>query len=118
MSAAVGEGHDLPARMIRDGVLAQCPGADVHIRDVLTELGGLLERLGSQQAPLRNRRLQWLFDLEYRLLFRVAPIRRAVTWLLTRLARSTVRRMLAETRPDVIVATYPGASEVLGRLRQ
>jgi UDP-N-acetylglucosamine:LPS N-acetylglucosamine transferase len=118
LSAAIGEGHDLPARVLRDGILATRPDAHVEIRDVLSEIGGLLERLGEQEAPLRNRRLQWLFDLEYRLLFRVGPVRRVVTWLLGILGRKTVRRVIAETRPDVIVSTYPGASEVIGRLRE
>lgn len=118
LSAAIGAGHDLPAQVLRDGLLAARPGAHVEIRDVLVEAGGLLERLGAQEAPLRNRRLQWLFDLEYRLLFGIGPVRRVVTWLITRLARPTVRRIIAEAQPDVIVSTYPGATEVIGRLRE
>jgi UDP-N-acetylglucosamine:LPS N-acetylglucosamine transferase len=118
LSAAIGEGHDLPARVLRDGIIAAVPAAAVEIRDALAEVGGLVQRLASQEAPLRQPWLRWLFDLEYRLLFRVAPVRRAVTWLGTRLSRRTIRRLVAETQPDVVVATYPGASEVLGRLRQ
>jgi UDP-N-acetylglucosamine:LPS N-acetylglucosamine transferase len=118
LSAAIGAGHDLPAQVLRDGLLAARPGAHVEIRDVLTEAGGLLERLGAQEAPLRNRRLQWLFDLEYRLLFRIAPVRRVVTALIARLSRETMLRMVAEARPDVIVSTYPGATEVIGRMRE
>ena len=118
MSAAIGEGHDLPARVLRDGLLAAEPRATVEIRDALAEVGGVLRRLGEQEAPLRNRRLRWLFDLQYRLIFRVAPIRRAATWLMAFLTQRTIHRLIAETDPDVVVATYPGASEVLGRLRR
>lgn len=118
LSAAIGEGHDLPARMLRDGLLSAQPGAHVEIRDVLSEAGGLLERLGTQEAPLRNERLLWLFDLEYRLLFRIAPVRRVVTWLIARLGRKTMKRVIAESQPDVVVSTYPGATEVIGRMRE
>jgi processive 1,2-diacylglycerol beta-glucosyltransferase len=117
LSAGIGEGHDLPARVLRDGLLAARPDAHVEIRDALAEIGGVLEQIGNQQAPLRVRHLQWLFDLEYRLIFRVAWVRRAATWLLTRLTRGTIHRLIAETSPDVIVSTYPGATEVLGRMR-
>lgn len=117
LSAAIGAGHDLPAKVLRDGLLATEAGAHVEIRDVLEEAGGLLERLGAQEAPLRNRRLQWLFDLEYRFFFRIAAVRRVVTWLVTLLSRKTVLRLVAEARPDVIVSTYPGATEVIGRMR-
>jgi UDP-N-acetylglucosamine:LPS N-acetylglucosamine transferase len=117
LSAAIGAGHDLPAQVLRDGLLEARPDAHVEIRDVLQEAGGLLERLGAQEAPLRNQRLQWLFDLEYRVLFRIAPLRRVVTWLITQLSRKTMRRLVAEARPDVIVSTYPGATEVIGRMR-
>lgn len=117
LTAAIGAGHDLPAQFVRDGLLAAEPGAHVEIRDVLVEAGGLLERLGTQEAPLRNERMLWLFDWEYRLLFRIAAVRSVVTWLVTLLARKTVRRMLSEAQPDVVVSTYPGATEVIGRMR-
>lgn len=118
LSAAIGEGHDLPARVLRDGILAAQPDADVEIRDALAVVGGFLEWLGNQEAPLRVRHLNWLFDLEYRLIFRVGPIRRAATWLMARLSNRQLKRLIAEQNPDVVVSTYPGATEVLGRLRQ
>src|SRR4051794_41509480 len=46
------------------------------------------------------------------------PVRGAITWLGTRIGRPTVLRLISETQPDVIVSTYPGTSEVLGRLRR
>lgn len=104
--------------MIRDGLLEERPDATVEVRDALAEIGGFVQRLVGQEAPLQKRWLNWLFDLEYRVLFRVAPIRRVVSWLGTRLARPTIRRILAESRPDVAVSTYPGTTEVLGNLRR
>src|SRR3954471_23956703 len=118
LSAAIGEGHDLPARMIRDGILEARPDAVVEIRDAIAEVGGIVQRLVGQEAPLQHRGLNWFFDLEYWLLFRFPPVRGFITWLGTRMGRSTVLRLVMETRPDVIVSTYPGTSEVLGRLRR
>lgn len=117
LSAAIGEGHDLPARVLRDGLLDAEPGAVVEIRDALAEAGGIVQRLGAQEGPLRRRWLRWLFDLEYRVLFRARPVRSAVMRLVTALGRSTIARLVRETTPDVVVSTYPGSSEVLGRLR-
>src|SRR4051794_2221454 len=118
LSAAIGEGHDLPARMIRDGVLAERPDAVVEIRDALTEAPGWVAKLVGQEAPLQKRWLNWWFDFEYWLLFRVGPVRRAITWLGDRIAGPTVARLVADAQPDVVVSTYPGTTELLGQLRQ
>ena len=118
LSAAIGEGHDLPARMIRDGVLAERPDAVVEFRDALAEAPAWMSKLVGQEAPLQKRWLNWFFDLEYWFLFRVGPVRRFITALGRRIAAPTVKRLVAETRPDVIVSTYPGTTEVLGQLRE
>jgi processive 1,2-diacylglycerol beta-glucosyltransferase len=104
--------------VIRDGLLAARPDAVVEIRDAVAEAGGIVEKLVGQAAPLQKRWLNWFFDLEYWLLFRVAPIRAFIQWLGTHIARPTAMRLIAESNPDVIVSTYPGTTEVLGRLRQ
>jgi UDP-N-acetylglucosamine:LPS N-acetylglucosamine transferase len=104
--------------VIRDGILAARPDAVVEIRDAVAEAGGIVEKLVGQEAPLQKRWLNWFFDLEYRLLFRFAPVRAFITWLGTRIGRPTVLRMIAESRPDVVVSTYPGTTEILGRLRR
>jgi processive 1,2-diacylglycerol beta-glucosyltransferase len=104
--------------VIRDGLLAARPDAVVEIRDAVAEAGGIVAKLVAQEAPLQKRWLNWLFDAEYWLLFRFAPVRGFITWLGTWIGRPTVLRLIAETRPDVIVSTYPGTTEVLGRLRR
>ena len=104
--------------MIRDGLLEERPDAVVEIRDALLEAGGILQKLVGQEAPLQKRWLNWFFDLEYWVLFLFAPIRAFITWLGTRLGRPTILRLIAETSPDVVVSTYPGSTEILGRLRR
>jgi len=104
--------------MIRDGLLSARPDCVVEIRDALAEAGGLIQKLVGQEAPLQRGWLNWLFDLEYWLLFRVGPVRRAITWAGFQLAGRTVLRLVAEADPDVVVSTYPGTTELLGQLRE
>jgi processive 1,2-diacylglycerol beta-glucosyltransferase len=104
--------------VIREGILAERPDAVVELRDAVAEAGGIVQKLVAQEAPLQKRWLNWFFDLEYWLLFRVAPVRGFITWLGTQISRPIVRRLIAEAQPDVVVSTYPGTSEVLGRMRR
>jgi UDP-N-acetylglucosamine:LPS N-acetylglucosamine transferase len=104
--------------MIAQGIGATRPDALVETRDAVAEAGGIVQKLVGQEAPLQKRWLNWFFDLEYWLLFRFAPVRGLITALGTRIGRPTVNRLVAEIRPDVIVSTYPGTTEVLGRMRR
>lgn len=117
LSAAIGEGHDLPARVLRDGILRERPDAVVEIRDAVAEAGGIIERLIGQEAPLQHRWLNWFFDAEYWLLFRFPPGRAFTMWAGRRLSRPTLRRLVADFQPDLLVSTYPGVTEVAGWMR-
>jgi processive 1,2-diacylglycerol beta-glucosyltransferase len=44
-SASIGEGHDLPARVLADGILEEEPGAEVEIVDSLALVNPLVRRL-------------------------------------------------------------------------
>src|SRR4051794_26805276 len=117
MTASIGAGHDLPAQVLRAELLARDPAGEVEIVDALALAGGLIERAittVSFESDFSNR----LFDLEHRLLHDVAVTHRAAGKLGEVLAGRTVLRALAERRPDVVVSTYPGSTEVLGRLRR
>ena len=118
LSASIGEGHDLPARVLRDGIVAAQPDAVIDIRDSVAEAGGILERAVGQEVTLQKRWLHWLLDLQYWFFFRVAPVRVVITWLGTALGRPTILRLIREAQPDVVVSTYPGATEIIGRLKQ
>ena len=118
LSASIGEGHDLPARVLRDGITRARPDAHVEIRDTLGEAPPMLQKLVGQEAPLQHSWLNWFFDLEYWLLFRVGPVRRVVTWIGARLGWPTVRRLIEQAQPDVVVSTWPGSTEILGQMRE
>src|SRR5437763_1236385 len=118
LSTSIGEGHDLPARALRDGILRERPDAAVEIRDGLAETGGIVKAIAGQEAPLQRRWLNWWFDLEYRVLVEFTPVRRLVGRLATRLAGPTFLRLVDEFRPDAVVSTYPGITEVGAQLRR
>jgi processive 1,2-diacylglycerol beta-glucosyltransferase len=89
----------------------------VEIVDALELAGGVIERAitgASFDSELANR----VFDVEHHLLHDVALIRRAAGRLGELLAGRQVLRTLAARRSDVVVSTYPGSTEVLGRLRR
>lgn len=117
MSASVGEGHDLPARVIRDEILEREPGAYVVIEDSLAVAPRWVARAVQDGARDINGTRNSVFELQYRALS-VWPTHRAASWAIEKVARKGVAGLIAEHRPDVIVSTYPGTTEALGRLRR
>jgi UDP-N-acetylglucosamine:LPS N-acetylglucosamine transferase len=59
-----------------------------------------------------------VFDAQYWLVARFAPTRAAGGMLAMALGARGLLRLIRRERPDVIVSTYPGTSEVIGRLRR
>lgn len=58
-----------------------------------------------------------LFEVQYWLITAFAPTRWVARTLLALLGARGLLRLVARVRPDVIVSTYPGTTEVLGALR-
>jgi UDP-N-acetylglucosamine:LPS N-acetylglucosamine transferase len=115
-TASIGAGHDLPAELLA-AELRQEHGWEVDIVDALALAGGVIERsiTGTTfESPLRNR----MFDLEHRVLHDIALTHRIAGLLGELLAGRQVLRHLAQARPDLAISTYPGSTEVLGRLRR
>ncbi len=117
VSASIGEGHDLPARFLVADLLARRPDAVAPIEDGLRAAGRLAERLvlgGSAfHSPLGN----VLYDAEYALITHVAPVRRGFSRFGETIAARGLLRLVDAHRPDVVVSTYPGTTEIYGRLR-
>ncbi len=114
VSGSVGAGHDGPARELADRL--RTAGVTTDVRDFLDALplrfARLLRRCHIGTASYVPAANQFLFDkVEQPGLF----------WhmeqALCASASPTVQRWLAQTRPDVVVSTYPRASQCLGRLR-
>jgi UDP-N-acetylglucosamine:LPS N-acetylglucosamine transferase len=115
-SADIGEGHDLPARVLRDAILARRPDAEVVILDSLTTAGPVARALVRSGSELILGRLRGLFDVQYWLAARFPPTRALAARLTARLGRALVPAV-ADHGADVVVSTYPVATEALAAAR-
>jgi UDP-N-acetylglucosamine:LPS N-acetylglucosamine transferase len=116
LSADLGAGHDLPAELLADALRER--GAEAVIADGLTEMGTITETLGRRGAETILRRAPFVFDAQYWLIQRFPPTRRLGAWLLERVGRRGILQLVERERPDVIVSTYPGTTDVIGRMRR
>jgi processive 1,2-diacylglycerol beta-glucosyltransferase len=116
VTADIGAGHDLPARLLADALLER--GAEVAIADGLDAMGPLVHAVvrGSTETVLH--RARWLYDIEYWLISAPAPTRALTCGLGLALGGPGLRRLLRRAAPDVVVSTYPGTTEMLGILRR
>ena len=117
LTAAIGEGHDLPARVLAEGILEEEPGARVEIVDALAAVGGLTERVALDGSRFHSGWGNRMFDLEFALVSRFPPTRWLTGALFVRPASRRMAAVIDSERPDVVVSTYPGATAGLGRLR-
>jgi processive 1,2-diacylglycerol beta-glucosyltransferase len=117
LSAGIGEGHDLPARWLGAGLAEEAPSVPVRIEDGLAAMGKLPERIIMSGSSFDTRFGNLMFDVEHFLMTRVPPLRSFVGWASVALGARGLLRLIAHERPAVVVSTYPGVSETLGRLR-
>ncbi len=118
LSASIGEGHDLPARFLADELHDRGDGTRAVIADGLHAMGTICERvvLGGSLIDVGWR--DWLFDFSYMLVTRVPGVPQLFAGLGTALGGPGLLELIARERPDVVVSTYPGSTEVLGWLRR
>jgi UDP-N-acetylglucosamine:LPS N-acetylglucosamine transferase len=117
LSAGIGEGHDLPARWLAAGLADEAPGCEVRIEDGLAAMGPLPERIAMSGSAFHSRLGNVLFDIEHWLMTQVPPLRSFVGWASVALGGRGLLRLIERTRPAVVVSTYPGVTETLGRMR-
>jgi UDP-glucose 4-epimerase len=118
LTADIGEGHDLPARMIKDDVEREIPGATVEIVDGLKAMGRISSSVARDGSRFTFRWMPWLFDLQYWLITKFAPTRWLMHHLSYLVGARGLMRVVEEHQPDVVVSTYPGVTAVLGMLRE
>jgi UDP-N-acetylglucosamine:LPS N-acetylglucosamine transferase len=118
LSASIGEGHDLPARVLAEGIAAEAPGAETEIVDSLSLVNPLVRRLVLDSSRFHSKWGNRIFDLSYRLITDVPPTRWFAARLTLWLAARPIRRAVLKRDPDVVISTYPGTTEVLGHLRR
>src|SRR4051794_24024679 len=117
LSASIGEGHDLPARVLAEGIRAAEPSAEVEIQDFLALIRPTARRIIMGGSQFHSELGARVFDLEFRLLTQVRPAIWLGSSLMAALGGRATEAAIAQYRPDVIVSTYLGATELLGRLR-
>jgi processive 1,2-diacylglycerol beta-glucosyltransferase len=118
VSAAIGEGHDLPARVLAEELEAEAPGTETSIIDGLSAMGWPLSAVADAGSSFHSNLGNRLFDVEYWLITHFPPTRWLAGTLMYLLGAGRLLRRITAERPDIVVSTYPGATELLGRLRR
>ena len=118
LTADIGEGHDLPARMIKEDVEREIPGATVEIVDGLQAMGRISSSVARDGSRFTFRWMPRVFDLQYWLITKFAPTRWLMHHLSYLLGARGLLRVVERHQPDVVVSTYPGVTAVLGMLRE
>jgi processive 1,2-diacylglycerol beta-glucosyltransferase len=117
-TASVGEGHDLPARMLADQLARERPDVEVATVDGLAAMGRAIRAVSEDAPRLVFFRAQWVWDLAFWLFAGFAPTRSLTRRLLGGVGAKGLVRVIDATEPAVIVSTYPHTTEALGRLRR
>ena len=118
LTADIGEGHDLPARMIAADLEKQVPGAEVTIDNGLEAMGKMMSAVVRGGSRFTFRRAPWVFDAQYWLIAKFAPTRWLAMQLMYLTGARGLLKLIHEKQPDVIISTYPGVTVVLGMLRE
>ena len=116
LTASIGEGHDLPARMLAAQIAEEQPGAEVIVEDGLAIMGKPFGIAEGVSGVIFYRAL-WLYDLVFWLVAG-GPLRRLAQRLSIEIGGPRLERRLARVQPDVVVSVYPVTTEVLGALRR
>jgi UDP-glucose 4-epimerase len=118
LTADIGEGHDLPARMIKEDVEKEIAGAEVEVVNCLEAMSRVYAAIVRGGSRVTFHWMPWLFDAQYWLITKFAPTR----WLAHQLSyvfgAHGLMKLIAKHDPDAIVSTYPGVTAVLGMLRE
>jgi UDP-N-acetylglucosamine:LPS N-acetylglucosamine transferase len=118
LTASVGEGHDAPARRLAEQLRSECPEAVVETEDCLAAMGRAVTAVSDDAARVVFFRWQWLWDVGF-WFFAGFPVTRRMTQVtLTQFGSRGLLGLIERHRPDIVVSTYPHATEVLGRLRR
>ena len=116
LSADVGEGHIAAARALAQR-LRRRGGVDVAERDGLRAFGPLLRHVMRDGYRRQLRWAPWSYDLMYRALTGLRPVRAAGEWALSLAGQRRLRRIIRREAPDVVISTHPALTAVLGRMR-
>jgi UDP-N-acetylglucosamine:LPS N-acetylglucosamine transferase len=118
LTTDIGEGHDLPARQLAEGLAAECPGARVAVADGLAAMGRLVSAVIKDQSRIIFEMPTWVWNVEHWLAIHFPPTRWLAKTLNYTFGHRGLLRLIRDHAPDLIVSTYPGTTMVLGMLRE
>jgi UDP-glucose 4-epimerase len=118
LTADIGEGHDLPARIIKADLEEEVPGAEVEIANGLDAMGKICAAVLRNGSKVTFRWMPWLFDIQYWLITKFAPARWLFHHIGYLIGGRGLAKLIAERDPDTVISTYPGVTAVLGMLRE
>jgi UDP-N-acetylglucosamine:LPS N-acetylglucosamine transferase len=118
ITADIGEGHDLPARIIKADLEEEVPGAKVEIANGLDAMGRICASVLRSGSKVTFRWMPSLFDAQYWLITKFAPTRWIFHHLGYLIGARGLMKLIAEHNPDAVISTYPGVTAVLGMLRE
>jgi processive 1,2-diacylglycerol beta-glucosyltransferase len=117
LTTDIGEGHDLPARQLADGLREERPDAEVTIADGLAATGRVLSKVIKDQSRVIFGMPPWVWNVEHWLAIHFPPTRWLARTLNYALGHRGLMRLIRSHDPGVIVSTYPATTMLLGMLR-
>lgn len=114
--SCTGGGHRSSALALRDALLQLSPQAHIAIADIFAHLPFPLSRVGELYDPVVQYS-QGLWQLMWDLTESPEKSERLVK-VIAPLARPTLRNLLREQRPDVVVSVYPLCIHALAQARR
>lgn len=117
LCAQVGESHLVMARALAAQLESRPEVASVTILNDFNVLGRVLGGYLSRSFEVHLGKVQWSYDLAYKLFAKTALGRALGEQALYRLAGGALQARIAAEHPDLVVSTYPVMNPVLGALR-
>lgn len=118
LTAEVGEGHTAAARALAADLVGERIDVEVLICDALAGLGRFLRFVLLDAYRWQLRFAPWVFGLLYRLFACVPALRGLGRAGLALFGARPLLRLIERYRPDIVVSTFPAATNVLGYLRR
>jgi len=116
LSASLGAGHDGAARELLRRLEEN--GREAVISDVLRAAPIRIGSLMRLSYEMQLRWAPWMYQASYQTWHRRPALCRPLAVFLSGLTKRRILKWISRERPDVVVATHPISSLVLGRLRE
>jgi UDP-N-acetylglucosamine:LPS N-acetylglucosamine transferase len=108
----------LPAELLRRQLERESGDVEVVVADGLRAMGRVFVLLNERAPGFFFHRLRFMWDVGFGLFVGFPATRWLSKSLLHIVGAKGVRRLIADTTPDVVVSVYPLTTEVLGHLRR